>query len=128
MRGHREQGDSHFRALIHFRIDAGEWIREQVLQEVRYARYFSECADEAADCSNKEQLLLVIHFVYATGSIREEFVDFVLCNTGTRGNAIAEKIMVALGAYGLDINSLWGQGYDGAGNMAGKYIGAAMII
>ena len=33
------------------------------------------CADEAADCSNKEPL--VIRFVDATGSIHEEFVDFV---------------------------------------------------
>ena len=106
-------------------VCTSEWIREQVLQEVRNV---SVCADEAADCSNKEQLPLVIRFVNATDSIREEFVDFVLCDTGTPGNAIADKILGTLAAYGLNISSLQGQGYDGAGNMAGKYRGAAVII
>ena len=109
-------------------VCTGEWIREQVLQEVRNAKFFSVCADEAADFSNKEQLPLVIRFVDATDSIREEFVDFVLCDTGTTGNAIADKILGTLAVYGLNISSLRGQGYDGAGNMAGKYRGAAVII
>ena len=60
--------------------------------------------------------------------IHEEFVDFVLCDMGIRSNAIAENILVTLGAYRLDINSLRGQAYDRAGNMAGRYRGAAMII
>ena len=38
---------------------------------------FSVSVDEAADCSNKEQLPLVLHFVDATNSIREEFAEFV---------------------------------------------------
>ena len=80
------------------------------------------CADEAADCSNKEQLPLVIRFVDATDSIREEFVGFVLCDKGTTGSAIADKILETLAAYGLNITFLRGQGYDGAGNMAGKYV------
>ena len=163
LRGHQEQSDHHLsnpgnvRALLHFRIDAGdavladhfktapsnaqynspqiqneliactgEWIREQVLQEVRNARFFSVCADEAADCSSKDQLPLVIRFVDATDSISEEFVDFVLCDMGTTGNAIVDKILGKIAAYGLNISSLRGQGY--AGNMAGRYRGAAAII
>ena len=99
----------------------GEWIRKQILHEVHNAKFFSVCADEAADCSNKEQLPLVLRFVDATNSISEEFVDFILCDTGTSGRAIADKILKALEGYGLNINYLRGQGYDGAGNMAGKY-------
>ena len=38
----------------------GEWIRNK---EVQHAKFFSVCADEAADCSNKEQLPLVLRFV-----------------------------------------------------------------
>ena len=30
--------------------------------------------------------------------------------------------------YGLNLGYIHGQGYDGAGNMAGKYRGAAMTI
>ena len=66
---------------------------------------------------------------YVDGNvIKEEFVDFILCDTGTTGRAIAAKIIEALQGYGLDLNYLRGQAYDGAGNMAGKYHGAAAII
>ena len=58
-------------------------------------------------------------------SIREEFVDFILCDTGTSGSAIADKILAALD---LNTSYLRGQAYDGAGNMAGKYRGAAAMI
>ena len=106
----------------------GEWIRNKIIQEVKNAKFFSVCADEAADCSNKEQLPLVLRFVDATKSIREEFVDFILCDTGTSGIAIADKILAALEGYGLNVSYLRGQAYDGAGNMSGKYRGAAATI
>ena len=86
------------------------------------------CADEAADAANKEQLPLVLRFVDATNSICEEFVDFILCDTGTTGEAIADKILKAIDAYGLNVSYLHGQGFDGASNMAGKHSGAAARI
>ena len=60
--------------------------------------------------------------------IREEFLEFVLCDTGTSRQAIADKIKFTLEKLTLDLNDLRGQGYDGAGNMSGKYRGAAAII
>ena len=106
----------------------GEWIRNKIIQEVQSAKFFSVCADEGADCSNKEQLPLVLRFVDASKSIREEFVDFILCDTGTSGSAIAGKILTALEGYGLDVSYLRGQAYDGAGNMSGKHRGTAATI
>ncbi len=52
----------------------------------------------------------------------------MLCDTGTTGAAIAVKILEALRGYGLDLNCLRGQSYDGAGKMAGKYRGAAVTV
>ena len=60
--------------------------------------------------------------------IREEFLEFVLCDTGTSGQAIADKIKFTLEKLTLDLNDIRGQGTDGAGNMSGKYRGAAAII
>ena len=74
------------------------------------------------------QLPLILRFVDVAGTICEEFVDFVLCDTGTTGTAIAGKILGTLETYGLNLGYLRGQGYDGAGNMAGKYRGAAATI
>ena len=70
----------------------------------------------------------MLRFVDATNSIREEFVEFILCDTGTSGNAVAGKILEALEEYGLNVDYLRGQAFDGAGNMAGKYRGAAAVI
>ena len=85
----------------------GDWIRAQILEEVKVAKFFAICADEAADCSNKEQLPIVLRFVDMSNTVREEFVDFAT------GAAIAEKILEALRGYGLDLNCLRGQSYDG---------------
>ena len=52
----------------------------------------------------------------------------MLCDTGTSGKAIADKIKFTLEKLKLDLNNFRGQGYDGAGNMSGKYRGAAAII
>ena len=109
-------------------ICTGDWIREQIINEVKNAKFFSIYADEASDISNKEQLPLIFRFVDESNTIREEFIDFVLCDTGTTGIAIAEKILTAVGDNGLDLKHVRGQAYDGAGNMAGKYRGAAVTI
>jgi hypothetical protein len=49
----------------------GEWIQRGLIQEILNARYFSICADEAADSSNKEQPF-VVHFVDEACTTREE--------------------------------------------------------
>lgn len=68
-------------------------------------------------------------YVNTEGSINEDFVDFMECEEGTTGEGVAHKIKTTLQVgYGLDLQNLRGQGYDGAGNMAGKTKGAAALI
>ena len=98
------------------------------LHEVRAAKYFSVCADEASHVAKKEQLSLILRFFYQAGLIREEFISFFLCEYCTTGEAVSNLITNALRKYGLDLIYLCGQGYDGGGNMAGKYQCAAAII
>ena len=43
------------------------------------------------DVANKEILPLIVRFVDQSGMIREEFLEFVLRDTGTSGQAIADK-------------------------------------
>lgn len=89
---------------------------------------FFICADEAADSSSQEELPLILRYVDDTTQSERKFVDFVLCNTGTIGVAIAEKLLAAMEEYGLNPEYLCGQAYDGAGNMASKCRGAAASI
>ena len=106
----------------------GEWIRNRIVDEVLESKFFFVCADEVADMTNREQMALIVRFVDKQGHIREEFLDFIHCDEGTTGRALSGKIISSLQDNGLDMNYLRGQGYDGAGNMAGIREGAAAHI
>ena len=84
--------------------------------------------NEAADVSNKENLSLVLRYVDSSKNIREEFVGFRLCGEETTGNAIKELIINSVRDLGLTMDNCRGQSYDGAGNMAGRYVGASTLI
>ena len=87
--------------------------------EIREARFYSILADEAADCGNVEQLSVVF---------REEFVGFVPCKKGLTGDAVAATIKEFLRDLNFPVDDCRGQGYDGAGNMAGRLSGVAVKI
>ena len=106
----------------------GEILTKKIIDEVRQAKFFSILADGASDCSNKEQMAIVIRFVDDQSNVREDFLGFFQCKEGTKGVQIANLLMETASKLGLDMENCRGQGYDGAGNMSGKYIGAATLI
>ena len=104
-------------------ICCAEVITKQIINEIKESKYFSILADEVTDCSNKEQMPLVIHYVDKSGCIKERFLKYILCDTGTSGQALAEKIVdCIMNDFGLDLQDCR-QCYDGAANMSGKYSG-----
>ena len=90
--------------------------------------FFSVLADEATDVSNREQMPLVLKFVDKERNIREDFIMFILCENGVSGEVTADTIVSEIRNLSLNMNNSRDQGYDGAGNMAGKYQGAAAHI
>ena len=106
----------------------GEFITKNLCEEVQDSKFFSVLADEAQDCSNKEQMLFIIRFVDKDKEIREEFFRFMHCDSGVSSEALAKVIKDSVKEIGLDMKDCRGQGYDGAGNMAGKCAGAAARI
>ena len=90
---------------------------------IQQGKFFAVLGDEAADISNIEQMPIVIRLVDLKGNIEE---GFTACDKGTRGKDIAHKIFSTFRELGLDINNCRGQGYDWAGNVAGKCSGAAV--
>ena len=91
-------------------------------------RFFPVLADEAQDCSNKEQMSITVRFVDKDKEIREEFFRFMLCDSGVSGEALAKVITDSVKEIGLDMKDCREQGYDGAGNMAVKCADAAAKI
>ncbi|XP_046860984.1 uncharacterized protein LOC124454224 [Xenia sp. Carnegie-2017] len=83
------------------------------------AKYHPEVADEAADSSHREQMALILRFIDKNMDIREEFIAFLQCKWGLSGENLAKLILDKLKDLGLPIEDCRGQGYDGAGAVAG---------
>ena len=61
--------------------------------------------------------------------VREEFLGSVQAESTTcTGQALAERFLETQQGYGLDIDHMRAQGYDGAANMAGIHRGVQAII
>ena len=107
----------------------GDYVPQKILSQVQKAQIFTLIAEEVTDCSNKEQLSLILCFVDRDSSqIREDLVTFIECDTGVTGRNLADKMLSFLRSQGLDLTKMRGQAYDGAGNMSGKTNDAAALI
>ena len=93
----------------------GEEIVTGIISEVKESRAFSILADEVRDCSNTEQISFVIRYVNKSCQIREEYIQFLECESGTSGEELYLKIVNAIRNLSLEIINLRGQGYDVAG-------------
>ncbi|XP_057298780.1 52 kDa repressor of the inhibitor of the protein kinase-like [Hydractinia symbiolongicarpus] len=101
----------------------GEVITNKIVSEIRKNKFFSVLADKLLDCSNKEQLSLVIRYVDSSRNIKEDFLKFLHCKEGLTGADLAQLMLSALQNLNLDFSNCRGQGYDGAGNVAGHLNG-----
>ena len=95
-------------------------IVEKLAAEVKENKYYTILADEATDCSLKEQIALIFRFVDKSSTIREEFVSFLECSYGLSGESLFKTIKEFLDNNDIDISDCGGQGYDGARAVAGK--------
>ena len=67
----------------------GDHIRDTILRKVRSSLCYTVIADEVTDCSNKEQLSLVLRYVEPeTSFIREDLFTFLECDSGTTGDPL----------------------------------------
>ncbi|XP_057296257.1 52 kDa repressor of the inhibitor of the protein kinase-like [Hydractinia symbiolongicarpus] len=104
-------------------------ITENIVSEVKKNKFFTIIADEASDTSNKEQLSLVLRYVDSNFDIKEDFIRFLHCKEGLSGSALASIIPKALSDdLVLNVQDCRGQGYDGAGAVAGRINGLSAHI
>lgn len=100
-----------------------EVFTDLFVSEIKANKFFSLILDEATDVSNKAQLSFCLRFVDANGDVREEFLKFVHCEDGVTGADLFRVVAKTLDELGLDLGDCRGQGYDGAGGMAGEING-----
>lgn len=103
-----------------------ELIVKDIKEEITEAKYYSIIADESKDLSKKEQLTLVLRYVYK-GLIHEEFLGFTLA-TDLTSNGLKDFIVNNIEKWGIDIKDCVSQAYDGAAVMSGKIKGVQTQI
>ena len=52
-------------------------IQGKIIDEIQAVKFFTILADEVSDCSNLEQVSVVIRFVDKDNNIEEEFLGFI---------------------------------------------------
>ncbi|XP_047961983.1 zinc finger MYM-type protein 1-like [Salvia hispanica] len=89
--------------------------------------FFSILVDECRDVSIKEQMSVVVRYVYKSGCVLECFLGLVHVSDTTT-TSLERALDSLLSTYDLSVSSLRGQGYDGASNMRGELKGLKTLI
>ncbi|XP_063810584.1 zinc finger MYM-type protein 1-like [Pseudophryne corroboree] len=111
------------------KIIAGK-VRQDILNEIKEARYFALMFDCTPDVSKLEQMTEVIRYVKVSENgpeIVESFIDFFVVSDKT-GLGLSEEILKKVQNDGLDMKFCRGQSYDNGANMAGVYKGVQARI
>ena len=63
------------------------------MQEIKECGFYSILVDEVTDCSNREQMPLVLRYVNPQGHIQERFMKVIHCDSGVSAAALKEKVV-----------------------------------
>ncbi|XP_050065451.1 zinc finger MYM-type protein 1-like [Aphis gossypii] len=99
----------------------------KIVKDVNASKCFSVLVDETTDISTIEQMAMCVRYVDSNDCIHERFLKFITINSLT-GCDLAESILNGLNSCEINLDYLYGQGYDGASNMSGQFKGVQVII
>lgn len=102
-------------------------ILRSIARNLQDACYFTIMADESADSSNREQLVICFHWVDQQLEVHEDFVSLYQIPDIT-ADMIEAAIKDCLPRMNLQWNRCRGQCYDEAASMAGSKTGVATQI
>ena len=91
----------------------------KISENIQNATFFTIMADETADISNKEQLVVCIRWVDEKFAVHEDFMGLYPLERTTADHIVA-VLKNSLISMHLCIENARGQCYDGASTMAGE--------
>jgi len=96
-------------------------LLSKIVNRVNKAKCFTVLVDERADIAGIEQVSICAHYVNCeTCTLHEDFLQFVPTAYLT-GKGLGTLILDNLKHFGIEIQYLRGQGFDGAAVMLGKF-------
>ncbi|XP_025414184.1 zinc finger MYM-type protein 1-like [Sipha flava] len=109
-------------------------IRQQIVEEIKEAKYFSIMMDCTPDVSREEQLSIIIRILDMGNKImstipciKEYFIEFINVHN-TTGYDLTNILLDKLNSIGIDLKDCHGQAYDNGANMKGQYKGVQSRI
>ena len=99
----------------------------EISEQIQNAKFYTIMADETADVSIKEQLVVCIHWVNDKFVIHEDFIGMYPLPR-TTADQVVETLKDVLQRMNLNIQNARGQCYDGAATMSGEKTGVATQI
>ena len=109
--------------------DIVECFAKEILQSILEELgddVFCLLVDESRDVSCKEQMAVVLRYVDKCGIVKERFVGLMHV-IETSSSCLKSSIDFLLAKFKLSLKQVRGQGYDGASNMRGEFLWAAII-
>ena len=99
----------------------------KISENIQNATFFTIMADDTADISNKEQLVVCISWVDENFAVHEDFIAMYPLES-TTGDHIVAVLKNCLISMHLSIENVCGQCYNGVSTMAGEKTGVATQI
>lgn len=108
----------------------GAAVKENVLQDIKQAKYYGLLLDSTPDVSHVDQMCLIIRYVHIESGqveVRESFLEYFPLD-GKGASDITNDTLKILEKDGLDIKLCRSQGYDNAATMSGIHSGVQTRI
>lgn len=99
----------------------GKRVLNQIVKEVKEAKYYSLSVDSTPDVSHTDQLTFIIRYVKNSEPI-ERFLKFIPVH-GHTAETLFNEVIGVLNENDICLSNCRGQAYDNASNMSGKYTG-----
>ncbi|KAL4085416.1 hypothetical protein QTP88_027275 [Uroleucon formosanum] len=97
-------------------------VQNQIIDEVKKAKYYAIIIDSTPDISHIDQLSIILRYTLDSGKPVERFIEFIP-NTGHKAQDMIDALIKTFDKHDIDINNCRGQSYDNASNMSGVYNG-----
>ncbi|GJQ69460.1 hypothetical protein Trydic_g6568 [Trypoxylus dichotomus] len=113
-----------------------EKLKEEIVSDIKPAKYFSALLDRTPDLSHQEQVIRFVNIennISATKNksggvtVEEHFLEFLDVKS-TTGKNLTDVLLEELDKIGLEIKDCRGQGYDNGSDMEGSYSGVQARI
>lgn len=118
----------------------GDEIRGEILNRIHEAKYWSIMFDETTDLSHKEQMTLIVRYLWKE-SVKEDFISFIdayksaadlnreeLKENKLTGKTLGGIVLKHVKDLGLDLSLCVGIGTDGASVMTSEEAGSVKQI